>query len=121
MSTDVTVTVTIHDSPQQRSSWTNAAAVVLTVVFVAYAFGWLSWLAAAAAVYVAVWIGGRMFSQARASELEERRRLVEIAARADQQHAWFLAGDERGVYGSDGAELMRRIRHYPVSDPLSSS
>ena len=24
---------------------------------------------------------------------------VAIAARADQQHAWVLAGDDRGVYG----------------------
>jgi hypothetical protein len=24
---------------------------------------------------------------------------AEIAARADQQHAWVMAGDERGMYG----------------------
>ena len=29
----------------------------------------------------------------------ERRRLAGIVARADQQHAWVTAGDERGVYG----------------------
>jgi hypothetical protein len=33
-----------------------------------------------------------------------------MAARADQQHAWVLQGDERGVYGPAGAELMRDIR-----------
>jgi hypothetical protein len=29
----------------------------------------------------------------------ERRRLAEFAARAEEQHAWVLTGDERGVYG----------------------
>jgi hypothetical protein len=31
--------------------------------------------------------------------LSERRRMAEMCARADQQHAWALAGDDRGVYG----------------------
>jgi hypothetical protein len=34
----------------------------------------------------------------------EQRRLVEVAARADQQHAWVLAGDPRGTYGTKGTE-----------------
>jgi hypothetical protein len=29
----------------------------------------------------------------------ERRRLAGLVARADQQHAWVMQGDERGVYG----------------------
>jgi hypothetical protein len=29
----------------------------------------------------------------------ERRRLAELVARADEQHAWVMQGDERGVYG----------------------
>jgi hypothetical protein len=32
----------------------------------------------------------------------EHVRLAAIAARADQQHAWVLAGDPRGTYGADG-------------------
>jgi hypothetical protein len=32
-----------------------------------------------------------------------------ISAIADQQHAWVLAGDERGIYGPAGVELMRSI------------
>lgn len=35
-----------------------------------------------------------------------RAELDAIAARADQQHAWALQGDDRGVYGPDGAEPM---------------
>lgn len=29
----------------------------------------------------------------------ERRRLAGLVARADEQHAFVLAGDERGIYG----------------------
>jgi nitrate/nitrite transporter NarK len=29
----------------------------------------------------------------------ERRRLAGLVARADQQHAWVMQGDEHGVYG----------------------
>jgi hypothetical protein len=38
------------------------------------------------------------------------RRRAEIVARADQQHQWVMQGDERGIYGPDGAKLMRDIR-----------
>jgi predicted tellurium resistance membrane protein TerC len=31
----------------------------------------------------------------------ERRRLAEIAERADQQHDWAMQGDPRGTYGSE--------------------
>jgi len=36
-----------------------------------------------------------------------------IAARADQQHNWVLQGDDRGIYGPDGAALMHYI--YPAT------
>ena len=35
----------------------------------------------------------------RRSDARENARLA-IVARADQQHAWVLAGDERGIYGA---------------------
>jgi hypothetical protein len=40
----------------------------------------------------------------RATELAAQRRalLDAVAARADQQHAWVLAGDERGIDGAPG-------------------
>ncbi|MGZ4512344.1 MAG: hypothetical protein ACXVX4_13600 [Mycobacterium sp.] len=37
----------------------------------------------------------------------------EIAARADQQVRWAQRGDARGVYGVEGAELMRRVDPEP--------
>src|ERR1700758_5218612 len=36
-------------------------------------------------------------------------RRCDLAARADQQHAWVMAGDERGVYGPAAAQLMRQV------------
>ena len=38
------------------------------------------------------------------------------AARADQQHQWVLQGDERGIYGATGAELMHYL--YPATDQV---
>jgi hypothetical protein len=35
-----------------------------------------------------------------------------LAFRADQQHNWVLWGDDRGIYGVEGAELMHYI--YPA-------
>ena len=37
-----------------------------------------------------------------------------IAARADQQHQWVMRGDDRGIYGPEGAELMHFI--HPATD-----
>ncbi|MEB4211461.1 hypothetical protein [Mycobacterium sp. 94-17] len=49
----------------------------------------------------------------RSAESAGRRRA--IAARADQQHRWVLRGDDRGIYGPEGAELMHYLfpaRHH---------
>lgn len=39
-----------------------------------------------------------------------------LAARADQQHQWVLQGDDRGIYGTQGAELMHYI--YTAADQV---
>jgi hypothetical protein len=41
------------------------------------------------------------------------RRRAEIRERADEQHRWTLSGDARGVYGPDGAQLMRMFSPEP--------
>ena len=45
-----------------------------------------------------------------------------IAARAEQQHSWVMRGDDRGIYGMQGAQLMRFIAAPPrvaaTSEPL---
>ncbi len=38
--------------------------------------------------------------------------------RADQQHNWVLQGDDRGIYGPEGAELMHYL--YPALSGLKA-
>jgi hypothetical protein len=45
---------------------------------------------------------------------EYARYCEDVAVRADQQHRWVLQGDDRGIYGPRGAELMRYL--YPARD-----
>jgi nitrate/nitrite transporter NarK len=79
-------------------------AVLLVVGFVG-AYFW--WIAAIAAVAALIWMARQAFRSVEAIEAEdderakaEARRLAAVARRADQQHAWVIAGDERGVYGA---------------------
>jgi hypothetical protein len=37
----------------------------------------------------------------------EQARNAAIAARSDQQHAWTLAGDDRGMYGDYRPQVYR--------------
>jgi len=49
-------------------------------------------------VAAAYW--GRRMADHQAERVEaERRRLAGIVARADQQRAWVMAGDDRGMFG----------------------
>ena len=50
----------------------------------------------------------------RRADLEAAHRGA-VAARADRQHDWVLRGDDRGIYGPEGAELMHYI--YPALNP----
>ncbi len=53
----------------------------------------------AAVVYVAARVGWWWYTQQLAAQAAAEREHAAIAARADQQHAWVLAGDDRGIYG----------------------
>jgi hypothetical protein len=46
----------------------------------------------------------------RRADLREAHRAA-VRLRADQQHDWVLRGDDRGIYGPEGAKLMRYL--YP--------
>ena len=71
--------------------------VLLLIGFVG-AYFW--WIAAIAAVAALLWMARRAFREIEAGEVAEARRLAAVANRADQQHRWALAGDDRGVYGA---------------------
>lgn len=74
--------------------------VLLLVGFVG-AYFW--WPVAIAAVAALVWMTQKAFREMKAEE-------AALVRRADQQHAWVLQGDDRGIYGPAGAKLMRDIR-----------
>ncbi|MCV7220827.1 hypothetical protein [Mycolicibacterium elephantis] len=57
---------------------------------------------------------------------QERRLAAEreaeiLAYRADRQHRWALRGDTRGVYGVEGAELMKSITPQPDIPPAGTA
>jgi hypothetical protein len=70
--------------------------LLLIVGFVIHYFWWV----VAAALVLFGWYKWRVFSLAcQMHETAEARWRNEVGARADQQQAWCLAGDPRGVYG----------------------
>ena len=83
--------------------------VLLLVGFVG-AYFW--WIVAIAAVAALIWMARQAFRSIQAIEAEDAqraqgdaRRRAAMARRADQQHAWVMAGDDRGVYGQYPAAL----------------
>jgi uncharacterized membrane protein len=84
----------------------NAIGQLIGVLFVVGLiiryFWWIALVVVAVIVYKRA--PGR-WARYQAAQAAERDRLAGIAARADQQHAWVLAGDPRGTYGG---EITRR-------------
>lgn len=85
-------------SSERRGGGGLGAAFVLLIFIGAIVKFWV-WIAvalAAAALFgLLLWLA---LYAARRVDARESARLA-VAARADQQHAWVLAGDDRGVYG----------------------
>ena len=99
-------------SRSNSSGSSGALFGLLLLIAVIVKFIW--WILGAAAL-----IG--LFFLVRAVVREDRKRrdayaryCAAIAARADQQHQWVMQGDDRGIYGPDGAELMHFI--HPAAD-----
>ncbi len=95
----------------KRKSSDSGSGAVFAILFVLYLIVKFIWWIVAAAVAVG------LFYLIREIVRENRRRrdlyarqCAQIAARADQQHNWVMQGDDRGIYGTEGAKLMRQIR-----------
>jgi hypothetical protein len=57
------------------------------------------WIVGAIAVAIGIWW---MYRASRALDRHlsaANRRRAELLERADQQHAWIMCGDDRGIYG----------------------
>ncbi|CAJ1501275.1 hypothetical protein [[Mycobacterium] burgundiense] len=85
-------------------------------VIVKYIWWILGALAVIVVVVLAVVVSQVLVTQCEKAEAERsrreaqrKRRIAQIAARADRQHAWVLDGDSRGTYGEQGAKVMRYV------------
>jgi hypothetical protein len=79
------------------------------LLLIGFVGAYFRWILAFAAVALLIWGAQKAFAEIRADDAAEAARRAAIARRADQQHAWVLAGDERGTYG-----------HYPTRDHLTN-
>lgn len=57
------------------------------------------WIVGIIAVIVIIRMIVKAADAAGVREVARAKRLAEIAARADQQHQWYIEGDSRGSYG----------------------
>lgn len=81
---------------------------VLLIIGIIIKFIW--WILGAAAL-VGLFFLARAIARWYAKRSAEYARYRDaLAARADEQHNWVLQGDDRGIYGVDGARLMRQVR-----------
>lgn len=89
----------------------GALFAVALVVYLVVTFIW--WILAVAAAVALYYLIAAIVAENRRRRELATRRCAQIAARADQQHNWVMQGDDRGIYGPEGATLMRAIRAVP--------
>ncbi len=85
-------------SSERRSGGGFGAAFVLLIFVGAIAKFWIYIVAALGALVLYGLVLWLAFRAARRVDAEHRAQAA-LAARADQQHAWILAGDDRGIFG----------------------
>lgn len=83
---------------RERSGGGSFFVLLLVVGFVVM-FWWVF-----VAILVGLLLAGAAWYVSQRLDARESARLA-IAARADRQHAWVLAGDDRGVYGNYRPEI----------------
>jgi hypothetical protein len=92
-------------SDERRSGGGLGAGFVLLIFVGAIVKFWV-WIVAAlgALVVFGLLLWAAFYAARRVDDREDAR--LAIVARADQQHAWVLAGDDRGVYGEYAPAAM---------------
>lgn len=78
------------------------------------------WLPAALVLVGGVAAGPPLLQRVRRHRELAARRDAGLAERADTQNRWVLRGDNRGVYGPDGAALMRSLTPKPETVPFGA-
>jgi hypothetical protein len=95
--------------------------VVLVCMLVKYAF----WIGLAAAIIVMLVVlrklTGRLDRWLEKRERRRERKQLELVRRADMQHAWVLAGDDRGIYGDYPPPPLNKLKRSPNPSSSESS
>lgn len=103
---------TIRDMASRRRSSSNSGGGLgvfglLFLIWIIIKFFW--WILGAAALVGLFFLVRAIVRESRKRADAYARRCAAIAARADEQHNWVLQGDDRGIYGLRGADLMHYI------------
>lgn len=101
-----------HRSRSDSSGSLGALFGLLLLIAVIVKFIW--WILGAAVLVGLFFIARAVMRQNRKRRDASARYCAAITARADQQHQWVLRGDDRGIYGPEGAELMHFV-HRPTN------
>jgi hypothetical protein len=88
--------------------------LLLIVVGLIIEFFW--WIVGIVAVFALLHLMGWLIRENRKRRDAIARCHAAVAARADEQHRWVLEGDDRGIFGSDGAPLMHYIEQGRTQD-----
>jgi len=95
---------------RRRNDSSNASgagfALLVLIALIIKFFWWIVGALALVALFFVVRAIVRENGKRRAAH---DRYCAQLSARAEQQHNWVLQGDDRGVYGTEGARLMRII------------
>ena len=86
---------------------TAAVFVLIMAVWFVVKFFW--WIVAGLTVVAAFYAGRKALALLEDRRAAYARRCELLATRADEQHRWVQAGDDRGIYGPDGAKLMKDL------------
>lgn len=89
------------------SNTSGAGFALLVIIALIIKFFW--WIVGALALVALFYIVRAIVREDRKRKAAHARYRAQLAARAEQQHNWVLQGDDRGVYGTEGARLMRII------------
>ncbi len=99
-------------SESRSSSGGGFGALLGVILIIGVIVKFIWWVVGAAALVGLFFLGWAIVRWYGKRSAEYARYREELAARADQQHNWVLQGDDRGIYGVDGAKLMHYL--YPV-------
>ena len=104
-------------SDESRGGGGGLGAGFVLLIFIGFVVKFWLWILAAiaaVALIALVFVLVNRSDKRRAAELEQ---VAAIARRADQQHAWTLAGDDRGIYGEHIPAQSIELVQFPGRRP----